>query len=308
MTKKALYLLGIVLTIIVGTVLYYFLCCKCCNKESCKQKTDKEVVAPEVKEITRNAFVITDANGDFKIEMNDNFNFKSSNFSILEPISSNVTSGVLKLKEYLLANSLKTVDILGFYKSDEVNNSAFPNLGLARANAVKNYLVSLGISSKQINTDGKLNDSINPDQENTLFGPLSFGVLTGDEADTSNDDLLKTTCESIRENPLVLYFKTGEAAINLTLEQRQKIAIISKCVDKMDVKVQVIGHTDNTGNAEQNVVLGQGRADFARNYLIRNGILGNNIEATSKGQTEPIEDNATEEGKRKNRRTVITIN
>ena len=37
-------------------------------------------------------------------------------------------------------------------------------------------------------------------------------------------------------------------------------------------------------------------------------ILFKNIDATSKGQTEPIADNNTDEGKTKNRRTVITIN
>ena len=182
MTKKALYLLGILLTIIIGTILFYFLCCKTCsNKEKCKLKTNKEIVTTKVKEVTKvtkNKFAITDANGSFNFETNDNFNFVISTFSALEPISENVKNGVSKLKNYLLSNPLKTIDVLGFYKSDETNNSAFPNLGLARANSVKNYFVSLGIPSKQINTNGKLNDGINPDENNTLFGPLSFGVST----------------------------------------------------------------------------------------------------------------------------------
>lgn len=72
--------------------------------------------------------------------------------------------------------------------------------------------------------------------------------------------------------------------------------------------MQVVGHTDNTGNADKNMTLGQGRADFAKQYLIANGILGDNIEASSKGQTQPIADNNTEEGRTKNTRTVITIN
>ncbi|WP_083253240.1 OmpA family protein [Flavivirga aquatica] len=70
--------------------------------------------------------------------------------------------------------------------------------------------------------------------------------------------------------------------MNLTAEQRQKITDISHCVDKLGVKVQVVGHTDNTGDAATNIVLGQQRADFVKSYLIRNGILSNNIEAISK--------------------------
>ncbi|WP_158846152.1 OmpA family protein [Algibacter sp. L1A34] len=311
MSKKTSYLLGIILTIILGTILYYFLCCSvCCGKETCKQKQNetKSVVTPEIKEVTKNAFVISDANGDFNLNLNDNFNFKTSNFSILQPVSSNIGDGVLKLKDYLLTNPLKTVDITGFYKSDETNNSAYPNLGIARANEVKNYLVLHGVSSKQIDTNGKLNDAINPDENSTLFGPLSFGVFTADASDTSSMEVLKTACDAIRENPLVLHFQTGQASIALTADQRQKIADISHCVDKLGVKMQVVGHTDNTGNAAKNVVLGQQRADFAKDYLTKNGILESNIETSSKGPQVPIADNATEQGRAENRRTVITIN
>lgn len=309
MSKKTSYLLGILLTIIIGTLLYCYLCddCYCCPKEEAAiEETNTIVAEPEVIQATRNGFSLSDANGDFNIKINDNFNFKTSNFSILEPLSGNVTSEVLRLKDYLAENPLKTVDITGYYRSDETNDSAYPNLGLARANAVKNYLVSQGISSKQINTFGKLNDSINPDDANTLFGPLEFGMLTS-EVD-AKDEALEAACEAIRKNPLVLYFNTGQAQINLTAEQRQKIADISRCVDKLGVKVQVVGHTDNTGNAASNMKLGQGRADFAKGYLVRNGILSDNVEAISKGQTKPIATNNTEEGRTENRRTVITIN
>lgn len=308
MSKKTTYLLGILLSIIIGTLLYCYLCDDCYCNQSREAETEETniVVGPEVIPATRNAFTISDTDGDFNIKINDNFNFKTSNFSILEPISTEVTSEVVKLKDYLIANPLKDIDITGYYRSDETNNSAFPNLGLARANSVKNYLVGQGIPSKQIDTHGELNDDINPDDANTLFGPLKFGVVTFEEGAT--DEALIAACDSIRKNPIVLYFKTGAAQINLTSEQRQKIADISRCVDKLGVKVQVVGHTDNTGNADQNMALGQGRADFAKQYLIANGILGDNIEASSKGQTQPIADNATEEGRTKNRRTEITIN
>ena len=311
MSKKTSYLLGILFTIIIGTLLYCYLCDSCycfpSQETSADVETDNKVVeTPEVKQTTRNAFMISDANGDFNIEMNDNFNFKTSNFSILEPISEKINEGTLKLKDYLTNNSLKTVNITGYYRSDETNNSAYPNLGLARANSVKNYLVSQGISSKQINTNGELNDDINPDDESTLYGPLKFGILTLKEGE--KDEALEAACEDIRKNPLVLHFNTGQAQINLTVEQRQKIANISNCVDHLGVKVQIVGHTDNTGNAENNVVLGQNRADFAKTYLISNGILESNIETSSKGPYEPIADNNTEEGRKENRRTVITIN
>ncbi|WP_299098418.1 OmpA family protein [uncultured Winogradskyella sp.] len=311
MSKKTAYLLGILITIIIGTLLYCYLCdsCYCCppdNVTETSTETNIVVPEPEMESVTKNGFSLSDANGDFNIKINDNFNFKTSNFSILDPLSENVSSEVMRLKDYLAANPLKTIDITGYYKSDETNDSAFPNLGIARANAVKNYFVSQGISAKQINTLGKLNDSIIPDDTNTLFGPLEFGMLTA-ESDAT-DEALEAACEAIRKNPIVLYFNTGQAQINLTVEQRKKIAVISHCVDKLGLKIQAIGHTDNTGSAATNMRLGQERADFAKDYLVRNGILETNIETSSEGPNSPIADNSTKDGQAKNRRTVITIN
>lgn len=312
MGKKTSYLLGILLTIIFGTLLNYYLCCNCaessCNKDGTVNSVSTGTVSAVKKEVTRNAFVISDESGNFKIEMEDNFNFKTSEFNFSDSIPANVSNGVGKLNDYLAKNPLKNVEITGFYKSDEINNSAFPNLGLARANSVKNYFVSQGIPSKQIDTRGVLNDNINPDDSGTLFGPLKFGMLTYKEGDTSVLDAVQKDCDSLKKSPLILYFKTGETQINLSVEQRQKFAAISKCVDKLGAKVQVVGHTDNTGNAAQNLILGKERAEFAKRYLIKNGILKDYIETLSKGQTEPVDDNSTEKGRAENRRTVVTIN
>lgn len=310
MSKKTIYFLGIILTIILGTYLYWLFCCSvCCGKASCNynKEPSKSIAEPTVKKTTKNAFVITDATSDFNVKANTNFNFKTSSFSIINPVTADVTEGVSKLKDYLLANPLKTVDITGFYKTNEVNNSAYPNLGLARANAVKNYLVSSGVSTKQVNTTGTLNDSITPNEEDTLFGPINYGITTKNPSDSTATDALKTACNAIKDNPIKLYFQTGQADINLTPEQRQKIVDISHCVDQLEMKILVIGHTDNTGDANINISLGQKRADFVKAYLVSNGILASDIETASKGQKEPIADNNTETGRAKNRRTVITI-
>ena len=308
MSKKSSYLLGILLTIIIGTFLYWKFCCKCCNKNSKNKKENVEKkVIPNTKEATIWPFSVKDAKGDLSYSTKDNFKFNTSDFKILDSVSSSVNDGILEVKEYLDANEQKRFNITGFYKSNEDNNSAFPNLGLARANSVKNYMISRGIPANLINTFGKLNDDMVANANGIFHGPLGFDIFTREE-NTNTDDALIKACEAIKANPLVLYFKTGQASINLTEKQRQKIATISNCVDKLGVKVQVVGHTDNTGNANHNMTLGQNRADFAKSYLVRNGILSNNINATSKGQIEPIESNATGEGRAKNRRTVVTIN
>ena len=63
-------------------------------------------------------------------------------------------------------------------------------------------------------------------------------------------DALKVLHDEIVANPLILYFKTGEAEIQLSSSQRQKVANIANYLDKVDdARCRIIGHSDNTGNA-----------------------------------------------------------
>lgn len=310
MSKKTSYLLWILLTIIFGTILYYFFCCKPCLEAAKKEaEVENKVVEPEVKTATKNAFSIIDSKSSLKFDANDNFNFKSSAFSILEPVSDGLKAQIERLSIYLKDNPSKTVNITGHYTSEEKNTSAFPNLGLARANAVKNYFVSHGMSSKMINTFDKLDTSLVADASNIYYGPLSYNINTKDANDTSEADGLKALREEIIADPLVLHFETASASINLNAEQRVKLAKMVKYVDKADnASIKTIGHTDNTGNRATNVRLGLDRAEFAKNYLVSNGVSSSNIISSSKGPDKPIADNSTDEGRAKNRRVVVTLN
>ncbi len=302
MSKSTTSLIGIILTILAGILLYMKLCSSC-GLQAAAEEPVEEAVVPVTPDPTSYPFAFSD--GDYSCDVNDNYNFNVSSSSIIMPLAQTVTDCIDGLKTFLADNAGKVINITGYYTSDEENDSAYPNLGLARANAVKNHLVDNGIPSTHINTFGKLMDEMVP-QGNMFLGPVTYG-LTGESADAADE--LKALYEKIKADPLVLYFDTAEASINLSAEQRQKIADISRYLDKVEgAKANIVGHTDNTGNAAGNMKLGQDRADFAKNYLMGNGIAEAKINATSKGQTQPIESNATEEGKAKNRRTVVTLN
>ena len=143
-------------------------------------------------------------------------------------------------------------------------------------------------------------------KDGTYWGPASFSLEKKSETAESE---LKELYEKINADPLILYFNTAEASINLNADQRQKVADISKYLDKVEgSKANVVGHTDATGKASTNMRLGLDRANFAKDYLMKNGITEDKIVTSSKGQTQPIESNDTEEGRNRNRRTVITLN
>jgi len=301
MSRTTTNLIGILLTILAGIFLYYKLCSSC--GAAVAEEPVKEAVIPAVPDPTSYPFAFGD--GDYACNVNDNYNFNVSSSSILMPLAQGVTDCLGTLKTFLGENAGKVMNITGYYKSDETNNSAFPNLGLARANAVKNHLVENGISSTLINTFGQLRDEMVP-KDNVYLGPISYS-LEGESA--AAGDELKALYEKIKADPLILYFDTAEASIDLSAEQRQKFADISRYLDKVEkAKCDITGHTDNEGRRRTNMKLGQERADFAKAYLIRNGISESKIKTDSKGQRDPIASNDTEEGRAQNRRTVVTLN
>ena len=302
MKNKTAYILGILLTILIGS---YLNSSYCCQDDSV---TETDVVQPLIVEPTKNAFNIFDSQNDFSVNDMDNYNFKLSSSSILKPLSDNVTKGVAAVSEYIASHPERAINITGHYKSDEVNNSAFPNLGLARANAIKNHFVANGVPARHINTFGVLDDDFVSDANNTLYGPVSFEI-----SDLSSQEALLEEMEAIaaeiKGKPLLLNFKTGAATLTLTPEQRIKVAKIARYLDKVDASTcRIVGHTDNTGSPEGNLVLGQQRADFAKDYLVRNHIRDSKVTSISKGQEEPITSNDTPEGRSQNRRIEVTIN
>lgn len=71
--------------------------------------------------------------------------------------------------------------------------------------------------------------------------------------------------------------------------------------------VEVAGHTDSDGAAAANLGLSERRAYTVRDYLINGGIAASRLTARGYGESEPVADNATTEGKAENRRVELRI-
>lgn len=224
---------------IVASTFFYITCCSECGTTA----TTDQVIIIEPEAIAY-PFAI-DGNG-FSYSTNDNYNFNVSSHNILMPLSVELTKGITGLQNHLETNENNVVNITGFYASDEKKNTAFQNIGLARANTIKNDLASKGISTAQINTIGKLIDDMIA-KDGTYWGAAAFDIE--EESQTDNDNL-KVLYEKINADPLIFHFNTSEASINLDPSQGQKVADVSRYLDKVDgATANVVGHTDNTGKA-----------------------------------------------------------
>jgi len=72
------------------------------------------------------------------------------------------------------------------------------------------------------------------------------------------------------------------------------------------VRVEIVGHTDSMGSDEYNQRLSERRADTVRAYLESKGISANRLSTSGRGESAPIANNDTREGRAENRRVELT--
>jgi outer membrane protein OmpA-like peptidoglycan-associated protein len=114
-------------------------------------------------------------------------------------------------------------------------------------------------------------------------------------------------------NDQLLVGMTGETSFEVDSAQikpgfhstMDKIAAIVNKYGK--TQLSVAGHTDSTGSAQHNQQLSERRAGAVQGYLVREGVAPQRINAAGYGMSNPIASNATEAGRRLNRRVDITI-
>jgi outer membrane protein OmpA-like peptidoglycan-associated protein len=101
-------------------------------------------------------------------------------------------------------------------------------------------------------------------------------------------------------------FTTGSAVLHPN--SKTVLAEIADLIKNSGVKqIQIIGHTDNLGDNEKNIVLSQKRAESVKKYLVDQGVPIALLEAVGRGSLEPVADNSTSIGRKKNRRVEFKI-
>ena len=103
-------------------------------------------------------------------------------------------------------------------------------------------------------------------------------------------------------------FLSGSAQLDVTSIRAVNglAALARKCALEAGLFLTISGHTDNTGNADANLALSQARADTVRDAILARGVTQSGVVAQGFGDTQPIADNDTDEGKAANRRTEFS--
>lgn len=84
-------------------------------------------------------------------------------------------------------------------------------------------------------------------------------------------------------------------------------AFIARLENYPNYQIRIVGHTDNSGNERDNARLSRHRAESVESYLASKGIDPGIISAEGMGSKQPIADNSTTEGRKKNRRVEIFL-
>ena len=103
-----------------------------------------------------------------------------------------------------------------------------------------------------------------------------------------------------------IFFDIGKST--LRPESNSELDRLLKLMKEVPtLKIEISGHTDNTGSATLNETLSQSRAEAVVAYLTSKGIAANRMVAKGYGASKPIASNNSEDGKQQNRRTEFEI-
>jgi len=118
-------------------------------------------------------------------------------------------------------------------------------------------------------------------------------------------EVARTPQNELKVNvPSDVSFAVGSATLNPSLRP-----VLEQFAQGLDatVQVRIVGHTDSTGTDAINEPLSLNRARTVRDYLADRGVPANRLEIAGRGPREPVADNATVEGRAKNRRVEIFL-
>ena len=199
--------------------------------------------------------------------------------------------------DILAANTGDNVlEISGAYHAGEPAPEGYENLGLARANTLKNMLADrlpeerIQLTSHLLVADDSLSKA--------LFPPVSTQWKTFDP----DGPLLVEN-----DRKAIIYFPTNSFFKKPVEELKTYLRNVAKRVNASGEIIYLTGHTDNQGSYHTNEKLAFKRAMRIRRLLRIYGVPREQIAVASQGEQSPIATNATESGRQQNRRVVLVI-
>lgn len=161
-----------------------------------------------------------------------------------------------------------------------------------------NYLITLPVGRDY---------AFNVNRKGYLFYSENFSLSQKNPDSTYNIDI---PLQPIEANAIIvlknIFFDVNKSALR-SESQVELATVVQLLKDNPALKIQINGHTDNIGKSADNLALSNGRAQAVVGYLSSHGIDSKRLSFKGFGDTQPLADNKTEEGRAKNRRTELKV-
>jgi len=186
------------------------------------------------------------------------------------------------LNAYVMVEDINTGELIASTKSNSVSGKY-----LAVLVAGKSYIVSA-------NKDGY------------FFYSQKFDVpLSAKFAEIEQNISMKPIEKGTKIVLNNIFFESGRATLSPEsgVELQKAFDLLSQ---NTSMQIEIGGHTDNVGNPASNLQLSNDRAKAVSDYLVKKGISADRIQVKGYGDTRPVADNTTDEGRKTNRRIEFT--
>lgn len=142
-----------------------------------------------------------------------------------------------------------------------------------------------------------------------VFASKNFS-LKGLKKDQNNNYDLKIELAPIQQGETILLSNIFYETAKFDLKDRSKTELdhlIEFLRANKSVTIEISAHTDNVGSTQDNITLSNNRANEVRKYLLSKGVPEKMVVSKGYGESRPVADNGTEQGRALNRRTEFTI-
>lgn len=197
------------------------------------------------------------------------------------------------------ADPSQALEITGHYYAGENAPAGFADMGLYRAEQIKKLMVDAGIPADNIRTLSKMLPDPAP-AAGELWDAGNFAWASTDQS--------KPQVVEVADNEIKILFPFDKSTKDLGTDVENYLKTLAERVAQTKETISIVGHTDNIDTDAYNMVLGQKRADFVKQRLMRYGVDASLISTSSKGESQPEASNETEDGRYRNRRAVVTLN
>lgn len=205
-----------------------------------------------------------------------------------------------KINTYLIEHPQTEVHIISRYSA--IENFETPNLGMQRGAQIQKLLTEIGIESKRIVVKSSI-EELEFSQDHTYlnaiaieFKPLNENRIAAIEAETP-----------VIPEAITFYPRVSNTGILKSKKLDELLETVKTILNtNPTIKVTIIGHTDNSGNATENFKMGLTYAEEIRWYFVAQGEMDRTrIKAISRGEVQPIRSNRTARGRRANKRVEL---